>query len=265
MSAQNPQRMNWKGALTTALSLFAAIALAIWLAAEHESYRKANDEYQALQAKFARITQPAAPKETAPVTQPGSSEALTAAESLELLRLRGEIGLLCPQVANLESIRNENHQARAALDGTLKDPAAATASAAATADYWPHDSWAFKGYTSPEAALQTILWAANNGDVKTLAASTHADIQKMIQGDLEGKKQDEASIKVMDEVFNLKSVHVLNREFKDPDTAIITAEFEGRDETTTETLLLKKVGDEWKLAARHDSSSPPNDGAVKEQ
>jgi len=52
----------------------------------------------------------------------------------------------------------------------------------------------------------------------------------------------------MDEVSNLKSVQVLNRNFLSDDTAMLTAAFENGDQTNTTKLLVKKVGNEWKLA-----------------
>jgi len=57
----------------------------------------------------------------------------------------------------------------------------------------------------------------------------------------------------MDEVSNLKSVQVLNRDFQSDDTAVLTATFEDGDQTHTTKLLLKKVGNEWKLAGTKDN------------
>jgi hypothetical protein len=143
-------------------------------------------------------------------------------------------------------VREENRQARAALESSLKSPSAAKA--AATADYWPQDSWAFKGYASADATLQSSLWAANNGDVKALLASATGEMQKAMQEDLKGKSETEASIQMMDEVSAMKSVRVVNREVRGDDTVVITAEIEGRTGTETEKLVLKKIGNEWKLS-----------------
>jgi hypothetical protein len=118
----------------------------------------------------------------------------------------------------------------------------------ATADYWPRDSWSFTGYGSPDAALQTSLWAANNGDLKALMASTTGDLRKIVEADLSGKSPEEASIKAMDEVINFKSVRVLNRETQADDTAVLTVAIEDKAETETVKMLLKKVGNEWKIA-----------------
>lgn len=243
-------------------SLFAAVlsiatvaALAIWLVVEHQSRQRLVEEHLALEAQLSRMAELSAENERLSnlFSQASAPQSLSAAESLELLRLRGEVAVLRPQIAGLESVRKENQQVRFTLENYLKNPNSKAATVPATADYWPRDSWTFTGYATPDAALQSVLWAANNGDLKTLVASTTGEIQKMVAADLDGKSADEASIKAMDEVFNIKSIHVLSREFQDADTAILTAQIEGRTETTTEKMVLIKTGNEWKLGAHDDS------------
>jgi hypothetical protein len=52
----------------------------------------------------------------------------------------------------------------------------------------------------------------------------------------------------MDAVIGLQSVRVLNSEAQDDNTVVLSAEFEDRTETHTTKLLLKKIGDDWKLS-----------------
>ena len=68
-----------------------------------------------------------------------------------------------------------------------------------------------------------------------------------MQKDLEGKSEDEASAKAMAEVARLRSVRVLDREVKSDDTVVLTAEFEKENGTDRSKLLMKKIGDGWKL------------------
>jgi hypothetical protein len=70
----------------------------------------------------------------------------------------------------------------------------------------------------------------------------------MMEKEFEGKSADEAAIRAMDEISNLKPVQVLNRDSQSDDTTVLTAAFEDGDQTHTTKLLLKKVGNEWKLA-----------------
>jgi hypothetical protein len=227
----------------------AVVALAIWLAVEHQARLRLGDEHKALEQQLDQMASLAADNERLSnlVAQAGRSGSLPDEQSRELLRLRGEVGVLRQQTNELEAARQENRQARAALDSSLTNQSAGVAGAAATADYWPRDSWAFSGYTSPDAALQTSLWAANNGDLKALLASTTGDLQQMVEKDLAGKSASEASVRAMDEVASLKSVRLLNREVQADDTVVLTAAFEDGTDTHTSKLLMKKIGNDWKI------------------
>jgi hypothetical protein len=52
----------------------------------------------------------------------------------------------------------------------------------------------------------------------------------------------------MDEVINLKSVRVVDRETQADDTAVLTVAIEDKAETQTVKMLMRKVGNEWKIA-----------------
>jgi hypothetical protein len=221
----------------------AILGSAIWLAVEHQARLRVNREHTALAQQEGQMSQLLAKNRQltdlagkASPTRPAPDQ-----QSLELLRLRGQVGVLRDQCKDLENVRSENRAAHAGLanKGT---------NSVATADYWPRDSWSFTGYGSPDAALQTSLWAANNGDLKALMASTTGDLRKIVEADLSGKSPEEASIKAMDEVINFKSVRVLNRETQADDTAVLTVAIEDKAETETVKMLLKKVGNEWKIA-----------------
>jgi hypothetical protein len=236
---------------TTSMVGIAAIAsLAVWVVVEHQTQAGLRREHQALEQQLDEMARLIAVNEQLSnlLAQAKSQQSLTEGESRELLRLRGEVGVLRRQSSELETVREENHQARAALERSLKGQNAARA--VATADYWPQDSWAFKGYASADAALQTSLWASNNGDVKALLASATGEMRKVIEEDLKGKSETEASIKAMDEVMNMKSVRVLNREAQGDDTVVLTAEFAGRTENHTGKLVLKRIGNEWKISGQ---------------
>jgi hypothetical protein len=45
---------------------------------------------------------------------------------------------------------------------------------------------------------------------------------------------------------------VVNRDFQNDDTAVLTATFEDGDKTNTTKLVMKKVGNEWKLAGMNE-------------
>jgi hypothetical protein len=224
------------------LGVVAVVGLGIWLAVEHQARLRLVEEHKALEQQVDQMTSLIARNEQLSilVAQANPPQSLSDDQSRELLRLRGEVGVLRQQARELETVRNENRQAHA--------PERSAAEAAATADYWPRDSWTFSGYASPDAALQTSLWAANNGDLKALLGSATGDLRKLMEADLQGKSENEASIRAMDEVIAFKSIRVLNRELQGEDTAVITAAIEDRTETHTVKLLMRKVDNDWKVS-----------------
>ena len=234
--------------ITSIIGIATVAGLALWAAFEHQRRDGLGREHTALEQQLEEMAQLIASNEQLSnlLAKAKASPSLTDDQSRELLRLRGQAGVLRQQSRELESVREENRQARAALESSLKSRSAAKA--AATADYWPQDSWTFRGYASAEATLQSSLWAANNGDLKVLLASATGEMQKMMEEDLKGKSETEASIRMMDEVSGMKSVRVVNREVRSEDTVVITAEIEGRTGTETEKLVLKKIGNEWKIS-----------------
>jgi hypothetical protein len=235
------------------VGIAAVVGLAVWVAFEHKKQVALRREHQALEQQLEEMAQLSASNEQLSnlLAQAKSPQSLSDDQSRELLRLRGQVGVLRQQSRELETVREENRQARATLESSLKGQNAAKA--AATPDYWPQDSWAFKGFASADAALQSSLWAANNGNVKALLASATGETQKMMEEDLKGKSETEASIRAMDEVMGMKAVRVVNREVRDDDTVVLTAEFEGRTGTETEKVMMKKIGNEWKV------SGPPKE------
>jgi hypothetical protein len=236
--------------MTSVLGVAAVVGLAIWLAVEDQARLRLGEEHKALEQQRGEMAGLVARNEELSnlVARANRPPSLPADQARELLRLRGEAGVLRQQSKELESVHNENREAHAALESGLKSQSGGAAGTAATADYWPRDSWAFTGYASPDAALQTSLWAANTGDLKALLASATDEARKMMEREFAGKPEAEASIRAMDEVISLKSVRVLNREAQADDTVVLTTAFEGQTANRTEKLVMKKIGNDWKLS-----------------
>ena len=237
--------------LTSLVIVAGTAGLVIWLAVEHQARLTLFEEHQSLEQQLDQMTRLIANNEQMSNRSARStpSQSLPEDQFRELLRLRGELGVLRQQTRELQKIRDENRQARSPQDRPLGIQSQGEAKPAATADYWPRDSWAFAGYSSPDKALQSSFWAANNGDLKALAASATGEVQKLMEAQYAGKSETEASIRAMDDVSSLKSVRILNREVQGDDTVVLTAAFESRTDTQTGKLVMKRIGNEWKLSA----------------
>ena len=240
--------MKAQSVILSVLWAAAVAGLAIWLAVEHQARLRLGEENAALRQQLDRMAGLAAERErlTDLVAQASRPQSLPDDQLRELLRLRGEAGVLRQQAKELETLRNENRQARAARVSGHQ-----TQSAAATADYWPRDSWAFAGYASPEAALQSSLWAASKGDLKTVLSGITGGIRKEMEKDLEGKSESEASAFIMASVAYFNSVRVLNSEVQADDAVVLSVALEDGTDTHTVKMPMKKIGNEWKLSGDH--------------
>ncbi len=239
--------MKRKSIVPALVGVLVAIGLATALALEHQTLLAVREEQRGLQQQLDRVTELSARNErqanlpaAAKPAQPLASD-----PAGELLRLRAELSALRRLTNEFEDVENENAEAHAALDHYLTNAATPKV---ASADFWPRESWKFAGFATPDNAVQSSLWASDNGDVKALFDSTTGQFRQKLEKEYEGKSADEASIRAMDEVSNLKSIQVINRDFQSEDTAVLTAAFEDGGQTHTTKLILKKVGNEWKMA-----------------
>ncbi len=171
------------------------------------------------------------------VAQANQSQSLPEAQLRELLRLRGEVNLLRQQGKAVGTPPNQTLQ-----------PSAAAAPTAATADYWPRNSWASVGYASPEAALQSSLYAASKGDVKGFLRGITGEVQKTMESAADGNSGGGLPAVMAADTDHLKAVRVLGREAQADDTVVLTAALEEENGTVTKKLLMKKVGTEWKFS-----------------
>jgi hypothetical protein len=177
----------------------------------------------------------------------------------ELLRLRGELNAL-------RQHSNQIAQLKAVLAAPEATPPKETAPAKETPEPPPpppqanvlaRESWAFAGYATPEAALQTVVWAMSNGDAATyLASLTPAGLQYFEQ-QLEGKSENELATMLRDEVAELRGLRLdRKRDAGDGKVSFVLSSKDlddggnkGKDE---QVLVLKNVQGEWRVVAAPD-------------
>jgi hypothetical protein len=231
--------MRAKSVILGVLCAAAVVGVAGWLAVGYQARAGLEEENQALRAQLDQMGELAAENERLSnlVAHASQSQSLPGDQLRELLRLRAEVAALRQQGKVVESPHDENRQA----------PAAPEASAPAM-ENWPKESWAFVGYATPSAAVQSCLWAASKGDVKTFLRGVTGDAQKIAETLLAGKSESEISAAVTTLFAGVKSLRVVSSEVQNEDTVVLTTASEEASGTVTKKALLKKVGDEWKLA-----------------
>jgi hypothetical protein len=234
-------------------AILIAGAAASLLLVEHRSVVRLSRENQTLQQQAGEWIQLSAENERLSnlVAQTAGPRSLSKAESSELLRLRGEVGRLRRQEKEFSNLREENRRFRAML-ATNSAASSVLGSEAGSPDYLPKGSWTFTGYATPEAAFQSGLWAANNGDVKTFLASITGEMEANVRQDLKDKSDSEAAAKAIAEVAKISSCRIFNREYRSADEVVLTISVQEEEKAITSKLLMKRVANDWKLGGKVD-------------
>jgi hypothetical protein len=115
------------------------------------------------------------------------------------------------------------------------------------------DSLQFAGYTTPEAALQSTIWAMVHGDATTFLEGLAPAARESYERQFEGKSPTEMAAMLSDETREMRGLRLDNiKSSSDDEIVFIVASREeddgvakNRDEAV---MKFKKVGGEWKYA-----------------
>jgi cell division protein FtsB len=222
-----------------------AVSLTIWhsgqakLGENAEATRRQAEQIAGLSAENQRLSNQ--------VASARAAQSLAPEELSELLRLRGQVGLLRQNDKEEARLQATNAQLRAARAAWEKQ----VAEARAAPNFWAKDQLAFAGYAEPEATLKTVLWAMNTGDVKSYLAgwASGDNVNVLFEGEL--RTQDETELaagrKSLAEILAPSvGFHILDKKVKSPDQVILDLSFDG--EGKARKFVVQKSGNEWKLA-----------------
>jgi hypothetical protein len=196
------------------------------------------------------------------MAQARSAQALSTKQTNELLRLRGEVARLRKQQREMDRLRSEPAANR---NRQLDSPAGLPS----TASNIPKGSWAFAGYGSPEAALESLVWAMSKGDLKALLDSATPETGKLAAQEYAGKTESEIAVSMANEIEGVADLPLQTKKVS-PDGAVsFTLAARDSDDGKTKmheeiVLTFVNVGGEWKCnfgASAGNSVTTIKDGA----
>src|SRR6185436_15901470 len=76
--------------------------------------------------------------------------------------------------------------------------------------YFAKESWAFTGYATPEAALQSVIWAMREGDIKTFVASLAPEEMARIQKEWGDKPEAQVSADTKRGTDKISGIRILD-------------------------------------------------------
>ena len=176
----------------------------------------------------------------------------------ELLKLRGQIGLLRQNVVEATNLVARNRRLAMAL-ANLQNPAVLPEGQNVLV-HWERDQLGFAGYSSPAAALESTLWAMAQADTNTLVNSVTAEIRsKMLREEWyqHGTTAEELAASahsIADSLQPANGFSVLGQRSVAPDQVVIEVFFDG--EGRTRKFAMKQVGAEWKFDALGLAGAP---------
>lgn len=145
--------------------LLVALATGIGVVRQHRELGRLRSELANLRP--ATPPRPAGQTNPAPAPPPAAASPLTESEKHELLRLRAEVTRLDARRRELASARAENERLQAAH--RARNPGTPPAGAALPPGYIRRTEARFQGAATPEAALESLLWAMAQRDTNALA------------------------------------------------------------------------------------------------
>ena len=215
--------MNW---LRSILAAVVAVVLASVIALQYVSVAKLRFENGALRGQLEQLTQ-ARPEADSATNSAASVYGLNENQLAELLKLRGEVTQLRGQTNAIAAARRENE----ALVASLKEKQASSGRKsseqrpekspedALPQDIHPKEMWGYRGYGSPDATVESMMWAAENGDMGNFIAGMSPEAQEKFLKDGEGK---DFAKDVGQALQELKDFRVLDRQTVSDNEMVLT-------------------------------------------
>jgi hypothetical protein len=222
-------------------ALVIAGATALWLI-QRQSEIKLREEIHSLQTQVdSQLSEKRNADERLSNLLAQASSSLPNDQLRDLLRLRGEVGLLREQTNELLKLQAENRQVQVSPK-TQRTPNLAGG------ELVPVESLTFAGYATPEATLQSTLSAFAKGDLKTFLDGFTPERRQQEEKDFAGKSESEvaATVAKTSADFAASSARILNSKLVADDEAELTVFKTGENQLTT--ITLHRIAGEWRIS-----------------
>jgi sensor c-di-GMP phosphodiesterase-like protein len=237
---------------SSVIAIAVAAVLAICLVLERQRAEKLRKENLALREQLTETNRIAAEenqllsKRLADARQDAGS---SAAQLKELLRLRAEVS----ELHKVQDMLTASAKTRA--KSRPKPPPEAPPESAPPGERQVimRDSLQFSGYATPEAALQSTIWAMVHGDATTFLEGLAPAARESYERQFEGKSPTEMAALLSDETREMRGLRLDNVKSSSNDEIVFVIASHDDDDGVTRNhdeavMKFKKVGGEWKYA-----------------
>lgn len=227
--------------------LLASLAI---LFAERCKVAALREETQRLREELAAEQRLIGTQGTGPGGQQNEELERLRTETGEVHKLRNEVSQLRAGAKELGQLRTENQKLRTAdrqLQAAPKTGVAAPSPATSQERYYAKEDWAFTGYATPEAALQSVVWAMREGDTRTFLASLAPEEMARVQKEWGNKSEAEISADAKRGTDKISNLRILESKTLSDDEVVLNVYAAG-GEDKVQKISMKRIGGEWKLA-----------------
>jgi hypothetical protein len=227
--------------------LLASLAGLWW---ERNRLAESRTDNQRLREELGEAQRLANSKEVAQNAQQSEELERLRAEAREVHKLRNEVSQLRAGAKQVEQLRTENQQLRAASRAPVPTPTAGAAAPPATAPqeaYYAKENWTFTGYATPDAALQSAIWAMREGDTRTFFASLAPEEMARLQKEWGNKSEAQVAADTKRQTDRISSIRILESKALSDDEVVLSIYATG-GEDHVQKISMKRFGTEWKMA-----------------
>ena len=172
------------------------------------------------------------------------------AEAREVHKLRNEVSQLRAGAKEVDQLRAENRRLRGEgrpLQAAPSAGAAVPSATTSTEGYYAKENWAFTGYATPEAALESVIWAMREGDTRMLLTSLTPEEMARMQKEWGNKSEAQISADAKRGTDKISGIRILERKTLSDDKVVLSV-FAAGGEDKVQKISMRRYGAEWKLA-----------------
>jgi len=172
----------------------------------------------------------------------------------DLLKLRGEVGMLRRQTNELGTLVQTLQST-----GRQGSSAANTPQGSAEPTHFPREAWTFAGFATPEAAIQSCLWAKTSGDRKTSEEAVTPEFRQKIQEYLKNKSPEERTAileNMLSKDINATGVQIQRKMVLADDQVVLQLHNDGMPEKVYSIVTMKQINGEWKISGVDRRTAP---------
>jgi hypothetical protein len=170
----------------------------------------------------------------------------------DLLKLRQEVRQLRAGTNELSQMLEESRHVKEATTNAPLAPAT-TITAGNEEDYIAKENWTFAGYATPEATLQSSMWALREGDLDAFLGSLTSDGRAKIAEQMQtgNKSQEELATDLKRSSEGLTGFKILDQGTVSDDSIMLQVQMSGGG-NALHHFIFTRTGNEWKMSDTRD-------------